>query len=64
MKLNRPQKSTQKQCKLRVGRQCSTISKNIMFREKDEKKIARVTEAFLKMKKFEIAKLQEATTQE
>ncbi|MCI0388481.1 MAG: VOC family protein [Acidobacteria bacterium] len=35
-----------------------------MFREKDEKKIARVTEAFLKMKKFDIAKLQEAATQE
>ncbi len=35
-----------------------------MFKEKDEKKIARVTEAFLKMKKFDIAKLQEAATQE
>jgi predicted 3-demethylubiquinone-9 3-methyltransferase (glyoxalase superfamily) len=33
-----------------------------MFREKDEQKIARVTEAFLKMKKFDIAKLQEAAT--
>jgi predicted 3-demethylubiquinone-9 3-methyltransferase (glyoxalase superfamily) len=33
-----------------------------MFREKDEHKIARVTEAFLKMKKFDIAKLQEAAT--
>src|SRR5262245_10289629 len=33
-----------------------------MFREKDEKKIARVTEAFLQMKKFDIAKLQEAAT--
>lgn len=31
-----------------------------MFKEKDEKKIARVTEAFLKMKKFDIAKLKEA----
>jgi len=31
-----------------------------MFREKDEKKIARVMEAVLKMKKFEIAKLREA----
>ncbi len=35
-----------------------------MFRERDEMKIARVTEAFLKMKKFDIAKLQEAATQE
>ena len=34
-----------------------------MFKEKDEKKIARVTEAFLKMKKFDIAKLQEAAKQ-
>jgi predicted 3-demethylubiquinone-9 3-methyltransferase (glyoxalase superfamily) len=34
-----------------------------MFRQKDEKKIARVTEAFLKMKKFDIAKLREAATQ-
>ena len=34
---------------------------NEMFKEKDEKKIARVTEAFLKMKKFDIAKLQEAS---
>jgi predicted 3-demethylubiquinone-9 3-methyltransferase (glyoxalase superfamily) len=33
-----------------------------IFREKDEKKIARVTEAFLKMKKFDLAKLQEAAT--
>jgi predicted 3-demethylubiquinone-9 3-methyltransferase (glyoxalase superfamily) len=31
-----------------------------MFREKDEKKIARITEAFLQMKKFDLAKLQEA----
>ena len=31
-----------------------------MFRDKDEKKLARVTEAFLKMKKFDIAKLEEA----
>jgi predicted 3-demethylubiquinone-9 3-methyltransferase (glyoxalase superfamily) len=31
-----------------------------MFKEKDEKKLARVTEAFLQMKKFDIAKLQEA----
>lgn len=35
-----------------------------IFREKDEKKIARVTEAFLKMKKFDLAKLQEAATGE
>jgi predicted 3-demethylubiquinone-9 3-methyltransferase (glyoxalase superfamily) len=32
-----------------------------MFKDKDEKKIARVTEAFLKMKKFDIAKLREAS---
>ena len=38
-------------------------SMNEMFEEKDEKKIARVTEAFLKMKKFDIAKLQEAASQ-
>jgi predicted 3-demethylubiquinone-9 3-methyltransferase (glyoxalase superfamily) len=31
-----------------------------MMRDKDEKRLARVTEAFLKMKKFDIAKLQEA----
>jgi len=31
-----------------------------MFRDKDEKKLARVTQAFLKMKKFDIAKLEEA----
>jgi predicted 3-demethylubiquinone-9 3-methyltransferase (glyoxalase superfamily) len=31
-----------------------------VFRQKDEKKIARVTEAFLQMKKFDIAKLEEA----
>jgi predicted 3-demethylubiquinone-9 3-methyltransferase (glyoxalase superfamily) len=35
-----------------------------IFLEKDEKKIARVTEAFLKMKKFDLAKLQEAATGE
>jgi predicted 3-demethylubiquinone-9 3-methyltransferase (glyoxalase superfamily) len=35
-----------------------------MFKQKDEKKIARVTEAFLKMKKFDIAKLQEAAARE
>jgi predicted 3-demethylubiquinone-9 3-methyltransferase (glyoxalase superfamily) len=35
-----------------------------MLREKDEKKIARVTEAFLKMKKFDIAKLEEAAAHE
>jgi predicted 3-demethylubiquinone-9 3-methyltransferase (glyoxalase superfamily) len=29
-----------------------------MLQDKDTKKIARVTEAFLKMKKFDIAKLQ------
>ncbi len=31
-----------------------------VFRQKDEKKIARVTEAFLQMKKIDIAKLEEA----
>ena len=31
-----------------------------MQRNKDKKKVARVTEAFLKMKKFDIAKLREA----
>ena len=31
-----------------------------MFKDKDETKLARVTEAFLKMKKFDIAKLKEA----
>ena len=33
---------------------------NEMLRDKDNKKIARVTEAFLKMKKFDIAKLKQA----
>jgi predicted 3-demethylubiquinone-9 3-methyltransferase (glyoxalase superfamily) len=31
-----------------------------MLRDKDESKLARVTEAFLKMKKFDIAKLRQA----
>ena len=31
-----------------------------MLQDKDKKKVARVTEAFLKMKKFDIAKLKEA----
>ena len=30
------------------------------MKDKDEKKIARVTEAFLKMKKFDIAELKKA----
>jgi hypothetical protein len=30
------------------------------MKDKDEKKVARVTEAFLKMKKFDITKLQQA----
>jgi hypothetical protein len=34
-----------------------------MLKEKDETKLARVTEAFLKMKKFDIAKLKEAYEQ-
>jgi predicted 3-demethylubiquinone-9 3-methyltransferase (glyoxalase superfamily) len=33
---------------------------NSMMKDKDERKIARVTEAFLKMKKFDIAKLKKA----
>jgi predicted 3-demethylubiquinone-9 3-methyltransferase (glyoxalase superfamily) len=33
---------------------------NEMMKDKDEKKIARVTEAFLKMKKFDIAELRKA----
>lgn len=35
-----------------------------MLRDKDETKLARVTEAFLKMKKFDIAKLKEAYSQD
>jgi len=31
-----------------------------MLNDKDESKVARVTEAFLKMKKFDIARLKEA----
>ena len=31
-----------------------------MLQDKDEPKLVRVTEAFLKMKKFDIAKLKEA----
>jgi predicted 3-demethylubiquinone-9 3-methyltransferase (glyoxalase superfamily) len=34
-----------------------------MLNDKDQKKMARVTEAFLKMKKFDIAKLKEAYEQ-
>ncbi len=37
---------------------------NQMFKQGDSKKIARVTEAFLKMKKFDIAELQAAYNQE
>jgi predicted 3-demethylubiquinone-9 3-methyltransferase (glyoxalase superfamily) len=33
---------------------------NEMMKDKDEKKIARVTEAFLKMKKLDIAELKKA----
>ena len=36
---------------------------NEMMKDKDEKKLARVTDAFLKMKKFDIAKLKEAYEQ-
>ncbi len=35
-----------------------------MLQDKDAKKVTRVTEAFLKMKKFDIAKLKEAYEQE
>jgi predicted 3-demethylubiquinone-9 3-methyltransferase (glyoxalase superfamily) len=35
-----------------------------MLKDKDKRKLARVTEAFLKMKKFDIAKLKEAYGQE
>ena len=31
-----------------------------MMQDKDEKKIARVTEAFLQMKKFDVAELEKA----
>jgi hypothetical protein len=31
-----------------------------MLQDKDEKKLARITQAFLKMKKFDIAKLKAA----
>ena len=34
-----------------------------MLRDKNEKKLAQVTQAFLKMKKFDIAKLKEAYEQ-
>ena len=34
-----------------------------MLKSKDEKQIARVTEAFLKMKKFDIARLKQAYEQ-
>jgi len=34
-----------------------------MMKDKDEKKLARVTDAFLKMKKFDIAKLKKAYEQ-
>lgn len=36
------------------------IIMNEIIKDKDEKKLARVTEAFLKMKKFDIVKLREA----
>jgi len=36
---------------------------NEMMKDKDEKKLARMTDAFLKMKKFDIAKLKEAYEQ-
>jgi hypothetical protein len=35
-----------------------------MLKDKNETKLARVTEAFLKIKKFDIAKLQEAYGQD
>jgi hypothetical protein len=36
---------------------------NEMMKDEDEKRLARVTEAFLKMKKFAIARLKEAYEQ-
>jgi hypothetical protein len=36
---------------------------NEMLKDKDKKKMAQVTEAFLKIKKFDIAKLKEAYEQ-
>src|SRR5262249_31311376 len=50
--------------KFGISWQIVPTAMNEIFKEKDEKKIARVTEAFLKMKKFDIAKLREAATQE
>jgi predicted 3-demethylubiquinone-9 3-methyltransferase (glyoxalase superfamily) len=46
--------------KYTVSWQISPALMGELFADKDEKKIARVTEAFLKMKKFDIAKLEEA----
>ena len=40
---------------------CSSVMVEIM-KDKDEKKMARVTEAFLKMKKFDIAELKKKHT--
>ena len=40
--------------------QVTPVAMNEMLASNDEKKIARVTEAFLKMKKFDLAKLQQA----
>lgn len=47
-----------------VSWQIVPISMDEMMNTTDEKKKARVTEAFLKMKKFDLAKLQEAYDQE
>lgn len=47
--------------KYTVSWQISPTMMDQMFEEKDEKKIARVTQAFLKMKKFDIEKLKEAS---
>lgn len=46
--------------KFGVSWQINAIELNEMLKDKDEEKVARVTEAFLKMKKFDIAKLRKA----
>lgn len=46
--------------KFGISWQIVPTNMNKLFMEKDEQKSARVTEAFLQMKKFDIAKLQEA----
>lgn len=50
--------------KFGVSWQIVPTSMNEMLQDKDEKKVARVTEAFLKMKKFDIRTLQQAAQKE